>query len=311
MTPSDRDPRHPLLTGCPEPDAVEWGEDRHGVFQGFSVGGVVFRFRWIPPGTFTMGSPKGEAGRYEREGPQHDVTIAHGFWLGETPVTQALWQAVMGQNPSRFQTPDRPVEQVSWDDCRGFLERLNVRMPRLGARLPSEAEWEYACRAGTTAATWIGDLKILGDHNAPLLDAIAWYGGNSGRGFDVPKGHNTTNWRDKQYSDTRAGSHPVGQKAANPWGLRDMLGNVWEWCADDWHGPGAWAPADGRPRDDEPRSSNRVIRGGSWHSVARLVSAAYRRGCASGFRDGNLGFRLARGQGALPHIQAGGPTRSR
>ena len=150
MTPS----LHPLADGLPEPWAAEWGEDRFGPFMSFAVGGVVQRMRWIPPGTFLMGSPEGEAGRYDDEGPQHEVELRHGLWLGETPCTQALWQAVMGGNPSSFVHEDRPVEQVSWDDCQSFLGRLDALVPGIEARLPTEAEWEYACRGGTTSATW-------------------------------------------------------------------------------------------------------------------------------------------------------------
>jgi formylglycine-generating enzyme required for sulfatase activity len=147
-----------------------------------------------------MGSPAGEAGRWDdREGPQHEVHIRRGLWLAETPVTQALWVAVMGTNPSRFVSPDRPVEQVSWDDCQGFIEKLNGLVPGLDARLPTEAEWEYACRADTTTATWMGDLDIRGDNDAPLLDGIAWYGGNSGQGFELADGHDSTKWPSKQY----------------------------------------------------------------------------------------------------------------
>ena len=162
--------RHPLQDGLAPVWAVAWGEDRHGLFAAFAVGppdrAVEQRMRWIPPGTFRMGSPKTERGRWRDEGPQHDVTLSRGYWLGETPVTQALWVAVMGENPSRFrgEQPEdlqRPVERVSWDDCQGFLDRLNAQVPGLAARLPTEAEWERACRAGTTAATWVGELVVM------------------------------------------------------------------------------------------------------------------------------------------------------
>ncbi len=125
---------------------------------------VPVRFRWIPPGRFRMGSPDDEAGRWKDEGPRHEVTLTRGFWLAETSCTQALWEAVVGENPSRFQSSDRPVDQMSWDDCQGFLEKVNGRVPGLEARLPTEAEWEYACRAGTETSTY-----------APDLDKIAWW----------------------------------------------------------------------------------------------------------------------------------------
>lgn len=219
----------PLADGLPEPWAAEWGEDRYGVFQGFAVDGVVQRMRWVPPGTFTMGSPETEAGRWKDEGPQHEVVLSRGYWLADTPCTQALWQAVMGSNPSRFVSPERPVENVSWDDCQVFLAKLAGRVHGLGARLPTEAEWERACRAGTTQATWLGDLEILGKNNAPLLDPIAWYGGNyCSINFNLDNGHDITGefWKEKQYQQTKGGTHPVRFKRPNPWGLFDMLGNV-------------------------------------------------------------------------------------
>jgi len=196
--------------------------------------------------------------------------LTEGFWLAETPCTQALWQAVMGENPSHFVGPDLPVEQVSWKDCQEFFNRLNQRVPDLQARLPSEAEWEYACRAGTTTSTWVGDLTIGKDDSAPELERIAWYDANSGR---------TT--------------HPVRTKAANLWGLYDMLGNVVEWCQ-DWFGP-----YDGVVKSNPigPEvGSERVLRGGAWFGYARFVRAAYRFGLDPGFRLNCVGFRVARGQ---------------
>jgi hypothetical protein len=172
---------NPIEDGPPE-WASSWGEDRCGVFVGFEVGGVEQILRWIPPGTFEMGSPEGEQGRSDHEGPQHEVTISRGFWLGETPVTQALWKAVMGDNPSRFVDALRPVERLDVERVEAFMTEMEERIPGLGLRLPSEAEWEYACRAGTTDATYEGPVKILGERNAPVLDALAWYGGNSGVG---------------------------------------------------------------------------------------------------------------------------------
>ena len=142
--------------------------------------------RWIAPGTFVMGSPENEEGRRNSEGPQHQVTLTQGFWMADTPCIQALWSLVMDdQNPSRFTSPDRPVEQVSWEDVQTFLQRLNEQQAALALMLPTEAQWEYACRAGTVAATYAGDLEIRGARNAPILDAIAWYGGNSGADFDL------------------------------------------------------------------------------------------------------------------------------
>ncbi len=215
--------------------ATAAGRDRYGLWADAELEGVAVRFRWIPPGRFLMGSPTSEAGRYKEEGPQHEVTLTEGRWLADAPCTQALWEAVMGSNPSYFVSPDRPVEQVSWDDCQEFLQKLNERVPVLKARLPSEAEWEQACRAGTQTATWLGDLEILGECNAPLLDEIAWYGGNSGQEYELENGYDSSGWPNKQYPHTKADTHPVRTKAASPLGLFDLLGNVYEWCM-DWYG---------------------------------------------------------------------------
>jgi len=286
---------HPLVDGEPPEWASGWGHDRFGVYVAFAIGAVTQRLRWIPPGRFLMGSPEGEEGRYDDEGPRHEVTIAAGFWLFDTPCTQALWEAVMGDNPSRFPSPTRPVEQVSFEDVQAFLDKLNARVPGLDLALPSEAQWEYACRAGTETATWAGNLQIIGENNAPVLDPIAWYGGNSGVGFELENGFDSSDWREKQYSHTRAGTRPVGLKAANPWGLYDMLGNVWEWCADYWHDDYADAPTDGSAWI-ETGAADRVIRGGSWLGGARVVRAAYRDRDAPADRFDALGFRCARVQ---------------
>ncbi len=283
---------HSLSRGRTEPWALEWGQDRFGAFQSFAVGKVVQRMRWVPPGTFVMGSPVAEAGRFRNE-KLHEVTLTRGYWLADTPCTQAFWHAVMGNNPSRFQSPERPVEQVSWDDCQEFVAKLDGRVPGFGARLPSEAEWEYACRAGTTAATWAGALDLRGHNDAPVLDAIAWYGGNSGNDFDLNNGYDSSDWQQKQYPHTRAGPRPVRGKRPNPLGLFDMLGNVYEWC-EDWYEPYASWPATD-PTGHEA-GSRRVLRGGSWGESARHVRAAVRGADAPGHRLVFLGFRLARGQ---------------
>ena len=277
--------------GLPEPWAVEWGEDRYGVFAGFAVGNVVQRMRWIPPGRFVMGSPEGEAGRYEDE-TQHEVKIANGFWLGDTPVTQALWEAVMGNNPSHFKTPDRPVEMVSWDDCQEFIGRLNEMVPALEARLPTEEEWEYACRAGTTTTTWVGNWEILGPCDAPSIDSIAWYAGNCGVDFELNDGYDTVDWPRKQYPHTKGGTHPVRRKAPNPWGIYDMLGNVFEMCSDYYAPYTADATQEKLP---VLIGNERIIRGGSAGSRARKIRAAARGALHERNRDNDLGLRLACG----------------
>jgi formylglycine-generating enzyme required for sulfatase activity len=261
----------------------------------FKIADVRQRMRWIVPGRFDMGSPADEAGRYNDESFRHEVMLAEGFWLFDTPCTQALWQAVMGGNPSYFVSATRPVEQVSWDDAQEFISRINDRVPELDLCLPSEAQWEYACRAGTTAATYAGEMQILGENNAPVLDAIAWYSGNSGVDFELEDGWDSSERLGKQYEHSRAGTHPVGLKRPNAWGLYDMLGNVWEWCEDDWHdsfervpSDRAWVGADG--------AALRVVRGGAWVDVARFVRAAFRLVYEPGDRANNLGFRCARVQ---------------
>jgi formylglycine-generating enzyme required for sulfatase activity len=247
-----------------QPWTTSYGQDAQGAWATASLSGVTVKLRWCPPGTFWMGSPESEEGRFDDEGPRHEVQLTRGFWLGETPVTQSLWEAVMGSNPSEFQGAERPVEQVSWEDCQQFLSKANVLQPGLQLRLPTEAEWEYACRAGTTGATW------LGSNDAGTLNRIAWYEDNSG-----------------------AETHPVRQKEGNPWGLYDMLGNVWEWCSD-------WRDDYSAGRAVDPAGAatgpERVYRGGSWFHGARYARAAHRSASDPGARFDDLGFRLARGQ---------------
>ncbi len=274
--------------------AVDGGLDGHGRWAAFEVEGVVHRMRWIYPGNFMMGSPETEEGRFEDEGPRHEVTLTQGFWLGEVPCTQALWQVVTGEQPSRFKSPRRPVEQVSWEDCQEFFELLRARVPGFDVRLPTEAQWEYACRAGTETATWAGDLEILGERNAPRLDPIAWYGGNSGVDFDLSNGVDSSDWGEKQHPHAQAGTREVGLKQANPWGLHDMLGNVLEWCEDRWDYGTAY-PGGSRVDPVGTDGAFRVIRGGSWDVHARDVRAASRHGYVPGFRYHFLGFRLSRG----------------
>ena len=235
-------------------------------------GDVPLELVWIPPGTFLMGRYPGEQDSFDWQDPQHEVTIAYGFWMGKYPITQAQWEAVMGNNPSLFQGANRPVEWVSWNDIReegGFLDRVNAAHPGHGVfRLPSEAEWEYAYRAGTTTRFYWGD-----DPDYTEIDDYAWYTSNS----DTGSGGQT---------------HDVGQKLPNAWGLHDMAGNVWEWCEDDWHSSYEGAPADGSAWVDSPRGSRRGNRGGSWNTHALRCRAATR---AKGGPDGRVrdaGFRV-------------------
>ena len=234
-------PGEPAGTSAAE--APRAGESR--VFDGME-------FVWIPAGEFLMGSTSSEADGDER--PLTRVRISRGYWLGRHEVTQA----VTGTNPSEFSGCGRcPVETVSWDDAQEFIRSLNGRAGGSRYRLPTEAEWEHAARAGTA-----------GDRYAPNLDAIAWYGDNSG---DRP--------------------HPVGQKAPNAWGLHDMLGNVWEWVQ-DWYGdyPGGAVTDPGGPGS----GSIRVIRGGGWDSGAGYCRGPGRFNGSPGVRVIYLGFRLLR-----------------
>ncbi len=286
---------HPLVSGCPPNWASAWGQDQHGIWIAFTYKDVEQRMRWIPPGQFMMGSPENESGRYDDE-TKHRVTLTRGYWLFDTPVTQALWQAVMGDNPSYFKSPARPVEGVSWDDCGKFIKAINAAIAGLDLRLPTEAQWEYACRAGTTAATYAGDLDIEGERNAPVLHEVAWYGGNSGVDFELEDGWDSSSWTEKQYDHEKAGTHPVARKKPNPWGLYDMLGNVWEWCDDRWASDlGEQAQVDPAGPSEGP---DRVFRGGSWLSSARGVRAAFRFYGVPGLRGSHIGFRCARVQEA-------------
>ncbi|MBN1654601.1 MAG: formylglycine-generating enzyme family protein [Deltaproteobacteria bacterium] len=271
------------LETIPKPSwASEIGRDSIGLYADFTYQGATQRLRWINPGSFIIGSPEDEPGRYDNE-RQHRVTLTRGYWLADTPCTQALWQAVMGENPSYFKTPERPVENVSWEDCQRFLERIDGLIPDLGLRLPTEAEWEYACRAATSTALYSGPIEIRGECDAPALDPIAWYSGNSGEEFELENGWDSSEWPNKQYEHTRAGTHPVKRKNPNDWGLYDMLGNVWEWC-DDWYG------------EYPSKSARRVLRGGGWFDDARYARSACRLRLGPGYRYNFIGFRFARGQ---------------
>lgn len=240
--------------------AKEMGRDAYGLWAEFVVGEVRQRMRWISPGRFWIGSPEDEEGRYKDEGPRHEVRLAHGFWLFDTPCTQALWQAVMGKNPSGLKGQagkGRPVEQVRWEDCQAFLFALNTQLPGAALALPTEAEWEYACRAGTDAPRYAADL-----------DAIAWYSKNS-------------NYR----------THEVKLKQPNAWGLYDMLGNVDEWCHDGSRRYEAKVATD--PLGPIDAGAVRAIRGGGWGDGARVVRAACRFAGVPGFRYQFVGFRCA------------------
>lgn len=297
---------HPLITGAGPAWARGWGEDRYGIFTDLRVDHVTQRLRWIPPGWFLMGCPATEAGFAEEfDQLPHKKQVRDGFWLFETPVTQGLWKVVMkGENISRFRLDDRPVETVTWKDATTFCQTLSKTLTGCIVSLPSEREWEYACRAGTTTATYAGDVQILGDAEAPELDPIAWYAGNSGVDFELQNGVAVTWFKPKQPSDHAGGTHPVKLKRPNAWGLYDMLGNVWEWCADAWSDP-AEAASGGSDKSETYASALRVVRGGSWLSGARNLRSACRLLYGPSGSNSDLGFRC-RVQSCEPK---GGATR--
>ncbi|MSP00524.1 MAG: formylglycine-generating enzyme family protein [Acetobacteraceae bacterium] len=250
--------------------AKSWGRDTNGPWVTFRVPGteIAQRMRWCPPGTFMMGSPEDEPGRYEDESPRHEVTLARGFWMFETACTKVLWEAVMGAPPSRRGDPTFPVTEISWDDARAFAERLNSALPGLGIGLPSEAQWEYACRAGTVTAYSFGD-SITKD----------------------------------QVCFGSQGPIEVGTLPPNAWGLHEMHGNVWEWCEDVWHDDYQGAPLDGTARVQSD-AARRVVQGGSWLFEARLARAACRYRYDPAYRSDGIGFRCARGHTASDENQA-------
>jgi len=262
----------------------------------------------IPKGTFMMGSPKTEEGRVQDE-TQHQVTISKDYYLGVTEVTQGQYEKVMGTNPSNFQgnkiegsSSNHPVDRVSWEDAVEFCKKLSELPEEKGAgrvyRLPTEAEWEYACRAGSKTAYSFGD-------NSRDLGNYAWFGNNSGsKELDSAAILKDTPQR---YMDTlvsaRCATHPVGEKNANAWGLYDMHGNVWEWCS-DWYG--------GYPKGavSDPvgpiQGSRRVDRGGSWLLEAARCRLAIRFRRLPSVREYDLGFRVALSSSGIPESPEAG-----
>ena len=240
---------------------------------------IGMEFVAIPAGIFLMGSPDADREAQPFEKPQHSVTISQPFYIGKFEVTQQQWEAVMGANPytrdrsnpyynlpgmaERITKPDHPAT-VSWNDAQEFIVRLNEREGGNRYRLPTEAEWEYAARAGTTTAYSFGDDRAD-------LDRHAWVGGDFNSG----------------------GTHPVGQKAPNPWGLYDVHGNAWEWVQ-DWFDPNYYASSAATDPTGPQQGTQRVVRGGSWHTTATSWRTAFRRDYEPDYRGISIGFRLVR-----------------
>ena len=223
-----------------------------------TVNGIKYNMVWVDGGTFRMGATSEQGSEISDEKPAHSVTLS-GYNIGKTEVTQELWQAVMGSNPSEFMGDDLPVENVSWDDCQEFIRKLNS-MTSQNFRLPTEAEWEFACRGGNNSRGY----KYSGSNN---LGSVAWYDGNSGKK-----------------------THPVATKLPNELGIYDMSGNVMELCA-DWKGDyssGAQTNPKG-PYD----GSNRVYRGGCWYFYAGYCRSSFRIYSPPTYRNYFLGLRLA------------------
>ncbi|WP_272932518.1 formylglycine-generating enzyme family protein [Sulfidibacter corallicola] len=251
-----------------------YGQDVYGIWQTIVFRDVPQSYRWIPPGTFTMGSPEEEhcRGNYEA---QRRVTLSQGFWMADTACTQALWSAVMAENPSHFKGEMLPVESVTFDRVTAFLEKWRDMCPEVPLRLPTEAEWEYACRANTQTPFCFGETISTDQVN---FDGRYPYRSSDAKGA----------FREKTI--------PVKEVPPNGWGLYQMHGNVWEWCA-DWYGP----------YDEEsmldptgPDSGHeRVFRGGGWISDARYCRSASRIAYGPGFVWLDSGFRLVSGHGDL------------
>ncbi|MBD3375624.1 SUMF1/EgtB/PvdO family nonheme iron enzyme [candidate division KSB1 bacterium] len=248
-----------------EPDASPRQDIKNEKSQTIILpGDVVMEFVYIPAGEFMMGSDETEKGRQKDEGPVHKVIIDHPFYLGKTEVTQRQWMAIMGENPSVFRYEpdflDHPVDWVSWNDCRAYIKKMND-LKQGTFRFPTEAEWEYACRAGTTTRFYWGN-----DPEGWVMNRYAW-----------------------AFSRAEGRSHPVGQKLPNAWGLYDMCGNVWEWCS-DWRGDyESKVQIDPTGPDS---GEHKIYRGGSWFNLSETLRSANRHGHAPDVPFTNAGLRL-------------------
>jgi len=248
---------------------------------------VGMKFVLIYPGLFTMGSPDTEQGR-DKDEFQHDVKITHEFYMGITEVTQGQWKLIMGKDPSQFWNcgVDCPVESVSWDDCQLFIKKLNQLEETNSYRLPTEAEWEYASRAGTQTPIFTGNITLSSWNESPELDEVAWYIGNNCV-------ESATKWPDSKYECIRRGIHPVSQKKPNAWGLFDMHGNVYEWCQDVYvlNAYKNHSQSDPVYLDEGP---GRVVRGGSWTHYPWLCRSANRDYFYENSGANYIGFRIVK-----------------
>ena len=255
------------------PDTVAVTVRKPIITSSFPIpGGMEMVFVRLPPGAFTMGSPLSESGRYSDEGPQHEVTISRSFWMGKFEVTQAQWEAVMGTTPWSGQAnvqshPDHPAVYISWNTSQAFIERLNQAEGSQIYRLPTEAEWEYAARAGTQTPWSFGDRESqLGDY--------AWYTANT---WDAGEGY----------------AHPVGTKLPNPWGLHDMHGNVWEWVF-DWFDEDYYSRSPSVDPQGPEFGTNHVLRSGRFSYIAQRLRSAHRFRHAPTHTRWGIGVRLLR-----------------
>ena len=245
--------------------------DEYGIVATLDLGAATMRMRWLPPGEFLMGSPSHEQGRFDNES-QHPVTLSRGIWLAETACTQAQWQSVTGSNPSEYKGEDLPVENISWQDIEEqFLRPLNQTRNELKGRLPTEAEWEYACRAGTQSAfSWGNNIDL---HSSNYIG--------------------TFDFKSEAHKGAKMQTVEAITFAANPWGYYQMHGNVWEWCNDSYSEYPTIPVTDPEGSVEDPVHGLRVLRGGSWSGDGRDLRSAYRSSYEPGIRNDGIGFRLA------------------
>ena len=256
-------PWHAVVTASENAERIPSGD------KTYTIPSIHYAMTYIPAGSFMMGSPVSEKGRYEDE-TQHRVQMTKGFFMGVTEVTRQQWQMIMGDTPAKSDPggANHPVDHVSWNECQQFIMALNKQEKSRRYRLPSEAEWEYACRAGSDSALTNGDITHMGCEHDPNLNRVGWYCGN-----------------------TEEMTQPVGKKEPNAWGLHDMHGNAWEWCQ-DWYEK--YPEGQSLNPKGPPAGSSRVFRGGGWGLTARTCRSAFRDKYAPDLKCKLLGFRIVR-----------------